>query len=116
VLSQRDDSGDGHPLLTPNWDEGRPTGFLEVDRLLNSAPDYLGPTVRLMATRSIRWTAARQVAEDLSLRSNLAQVDVHRRQPGDKNVTADDLRQPMRGEIELLRRAASGSNDPLGPP
>lgn len=25
---------------TPDWERGRPTGFLEVDRLLNSLPDY----------------------------------------------------------------------------
>jgi hypothetical protein len=25
---------------TPDWNRGRPTGFLEVDRLLNSVPDY----------------------------------------------------------------------------
>ena len=25
---------------TPDWNAGRPTGYLEVDRLLNSLPDY----------------------------------------------------------------------------
>lgn len=30
---------------TPNWSAGRPTGFLEVDRLLESLPDYRVPGV-----------------------------------------------------------------------
>jgi len=30
---------------TPDWNRGRPTGYLEVDRLLNSAPSYLTPGV-----------------------------------------------------------------------
>lgn len=30
---------------TPDWDAGRPTGFMEVDRLLNSAPDHRVPGV-----------------------------------------------------------------------
>lgn len=28
---------------TPDWNAGRPTGWLEVDRLLNSLPDYRTP-------------------------------------------------------------------------
>lgn len=30
---------------TPDWDAGRPTGFMEVDRLLNSAPDHRIPGI-----------------------------------------------------------------------
>lgn len=30
---------------TPNKDQGRPTGYLEIDRLLNSMPDYRTPVV-----------------------------------------------------------------------
>ena len=30
---------------TPDWSAGRPTGWLEVDRLLNSLPDYRTPGI-----------------------------------------------------------------------
>jgi hypothetical protein len=30
---------------TPDWNRGRPTGFLEVDRLLNSLDDYKAPGI-----------------------------------------------------------------------
>lgn len=30
---------------TPDWGAGRPTGYLEVDRLLNSLPDYRLPGI-----------------------------------------------------------------------
>lgn len=30
---------------TPSWDDGRPTGWLEVDRLLNSMPDHRTPGI-----------------------------------------------------------------------
>jgi len=30
---------------TPDWNRGRPTGYLEVDRLLNSLADYVAPGV-----------------------------------------------------------------------
>lgn len=30
---------------TPDWNRGRPTGFLEVDRLLNSLTDYVAPGI-----------------------------------------------------------------------
>lgn len=30
---------------TPDWNRGRPTGYLEVDRLLNSAASYMTPGV-----------------------------------------------------------------------
>lgn len=30
---------------TPDWNAGRPTGYLEVDRLLNSLPDYRMPGI-----------------------------------------------------------------------
>lgn len=30
---------------TPDWNRGRPTGFLEVDRLLNSLSDYVAPGI-----------------------------------------------------------------------
>lgn len=30
---------------TPDWNRGRPTGYLEVDRLLNSLTDYVAPGI-----------------------------------------------------------------------
>lgn len=30
---------------TPDWDKGRPTGYLDVDRLLNTLKDYRGVTL-----------------------------------------------------------------------
>lgn len=30
---------------TPDWNRGRPTGFLEVDRLLNSLSEYVAPGI-----------------------------------------------------------------------
>lgn len=41
VIAQSFDGGITR-YATPNWDEGRPTGWLEWDRLLNSMPDYRG--------------------------------------------------------------------------
>lgn len=42
VIAQSFDGGVTR-YSTPNWGAGRPTGFLEVDRLLNSMPDYRLP-------------------------------------------------------------------------
>lgn len=44
VLWQNFDGGSTR-YSTPNIDEGRLTGFLEVDRLVNGLPDYRQPTV-----------------------------------------------------------------------
>lgn len=40
VITQADGSGGYTRFSTPDWDAGRPTGWLEVDRILNSLPDY----------------------------------------------------------------------------
>lgn len=44
VISQ---SGEGFTTRysTPDWDRGRPTGYIEVDRLLNSLPMYRLPGI-----------------------------------------------------------------------
>lgn len=39
TLSEATDAGTTR-YSTPDWGEGRPTGWLEVDRLLNTLPDY----------------------------------------------------------------------------
>jgi hypothetical protein len=39
VISQSFDGGVTR-FSTPSWEMGRPTGYLEVDRILNSLPDY----------------------------------------------------------------------------
>lgn len=44
VISQSFDGGFTR-YSTPSWGDGRPTGFLEVDRLLNSLPDYRVPGI-----------------------------------------------------------------------
>jgi hypothetical protein len=44
VIAQSFDGGMTR-YSTPNWAQGRPTGFLEVDRLLESVPDYRVPGV-----------------------------------------------------------------------
>lgn len=44
VLSQSTDAGTTR-YSTPNWSAGQFTGFLEVDRLINSAPDYRTPGI-----------------------------------------------------------------------
>ena len=44
VIAQSFDGGMTR-YSTPNWSAGRPTGFLEVDRLLESLPDYRVPGV-----------------------------------------------------------------------
>jgi hypothetical protein len=40
VLVLADGAGGTTRYSTPDWDAGRPTGYLEVDRLLNSLDDY----------------------------------------------------------------------------
>lgn len=52
AVAMADRSGQGRDVIaqsfdggitrysSPSWSDGRPTGFLEVDRLLNSLPDY----------------------------------------------------------------------------
>jgi len=42
IMSQND-AGVVVRYSTPDWDAGRPTGWLEVDRLLRSLPDYRIP-------------------------------------------------------------------------
>ena len=42
TLSEATDAGTTR-YSTPDWNAGRPTGWLEVDRLLNSLPDYRTP-------------------------------------------------------------------------
>jgi len=42
VLSEATEAGTTR-YSTPDWAAGRPTGWLEVDRLLNSLPDYRVP-------------------------------------------------------------------------
>ena len=42
VLSQGFDGGQTR-YITPDWNAGRPTGWLEVDRILNSQPDRRRP-------------------------------------------------------------------------
>lgn len=44
VLSEGFDGG-ATRYVTPDWNKGRPTGWLEVDRLLNSQPDRRRPQV-----------------------------------------------------------------------
>lgn len=44
VIAQSFDGGMTR-YSTPDWSRGRPTGFLEVDRLLDSLPDYRVPGV-----------------------------------------------------------------------
>jgi len=39
TLSEATDAGTTR-YSTPDWEGGRPTGWLEVDRLLNTLPDY----------------------------------------------------------------------------
>jgi hypothetical protein len=44
VIAQSFDGGFTR-YSTPDWGNGRPTGFLEVDRLLNSLPDFRVPGI-----------------------------------------------------------------------
>lgn len=44
TLSEATDAGTTR-YSTPDWSAGRPTGWLEVDRLLNSLPDYRTPGI-----------------------------------------------------------------------
>jgi hypothetical protein len=44
VIAQSFDGGFTR-YSTPDWNRGRPTGFLEVDRLLDTLPDYRVPGV-----------------------------------------------------------------------
>lgn len=44
VIAQSFDGGVTR-YSTPDWRAGRPTGYLEVDRLLNSMPDYRIPGI-----------------------------------------------------------------------
>jgi hypothetical protein len=44
VIAQSFDGGFTR-YSTPDWSRGRPTGFLEVDRLLDTLPDYRVPGV-----------------------------------------------------------------------
>lgn len=44
VIAQTFDGGMTR-YSTPDWGAGRPTGYLEVDRLLNSLPDYRVPGI-----------------------------------------------------------------------
>lgn len=39
------DSGFSYRESTPDWEAGRPTGYIAVDRALNSVPDYRVPGV-----------------------------------------------------------------------
>ena len=45
VIAQADGAGGTTRFSTPDWDDGRPTGWSEVDRLLNTLEDHRCPSV-----------------------------------------------------------------------